>query len=346
MAYTYFGSPFSASEISEITNNDIFEYYKSEEKLCILDMVKIIKQNIFQNSVSNIDVGFTFTYSICKMNCDICHNFPDQDVHEWRLLRVKLDYTNVVYIDLHHKRTYRDWNDYKDNNILPKGFMFFPELGYYDESKYLLQDLTPQSRKNETILSYIDLIGHATGFTSGILIAGGMLFPVMAPVLIPASIAAGSCSLWDIGRQLRNLADIVQHNQSLFSIDTTEHWCNLAIAALGLITAPMNAGLKTIKSSKPAFFTTNIGKSLCLIQRGTCIAQCSFEFLRFFMKINSDKFTLKDVMLFRLDLFVVLGVLLPIIEIEEILKVSQSKYDSMCTKLINKYFKYTAITLL
>jgi len=342
MAYTYYGSPFSSSEDNEIsTNDDIFEYYKAEEKLHILTMVKVIKQNIIKKNVSNLDVGTTFTHSICKMKCDVCHNFPDKDIHQWRLLRIKLDNTDVVYIDLYYERTYRDWSDYKDNNTLPQGFMFYPESGYYEESKYLIQNLTPCSRKKERILSSVDLVGRASTFVSGILLTGGLLFPIMAPVLLPASFVAGSFSLWDFGRQVNILTDIVQHDQPLFSKNTAEHWSNLAIAALGLITAPMNATLKTLQLTKSEFLATNIGKSLCLVQKGTCIVQCSFEFFRFFVKINDGKFTLKDVMLFRLDLFVVLGFLLPIFEIENILKVSHTNMTFRCIKLIDKYSKFT-----
>jgi len=306
------------------TNGDLFENYISEIKLCILDMVSIINNNIIKKHVPYIEVGFTFTHSICKKECDVCHQFPNKDVHEWRLLRIKLENTNVAYVDLHHKRTYKDWNDYKDNNNLPEGYLFFPEFGFYDEAKYLIQDLTPCSKEIETIVNTIDLVGRVTNFTSGILMCGGLLFPIMSPVVIPMSLVSSTCSLWDFGRQIHHLTDIFQHNQSLFDKNSSEYWCNLMIATLGVITAPMIGIIKKLEMTNVAFMRGNIGKSLSLIQKGACVMQSSFEVVRIFTKINDSQFTLMDIMLLRLDLFLVLGSLLPIFEIEEILKVSHT----------------------
>lgn len=323
MAYTYYGFPFN--EVVDRENNDvqhdnidnvtdsIFDYYKEEEKQKISNMIQIISKNIIGKNVTHIYVGFTIIHSICKMQCNVCQDFPAQDIHQWFLLRIKLDFQRVVYIDLLHERTYKNWDDYIENNTLPKGFMFYPELGVYNESAYLTQNLTPPSRNTEKILSSIDLVGKVTTFASGILLGCGLIFPIMAPLMLPAAVTTGSSSVWEVGRQISKLSDIGSHNQSLVNKNAVGEWVNLAIATLGVITAPLNAAIRTLQLSNSAIMATRIGNSLPVIRNSACITQCSLEVLRLTANIlnTNEKLSLKDIISLRLDLFIVTGSLLP-----------------------------------
>lgn len=323
MAYTYYGSPFSTNEIGtelvaetnerEYTRDDIFECYKDEEKKSITDMIVKIRENIIKNNVDEINVGFTITHSICEMKCDLCQNFPTNDIHQWYLLRVKT-HQDVAYIDLFNGRTYKNWSDYIENNLLPKGYMFFPRSGYYEESTYLTQHVTPQSSKSVKVLNSIDLMGRAASFGSCILVGCGLIFPIMAPVLIPAAATTGCCSAWECVRQVSKLKDLSSHSESLLNEKARNYWMNMVIATLGVITAPMSATVRTLELSNSAVMASNFGKSLSFIQKGACITQCSLEVIRFtanFIK-NKKSMTLNDVMGFRLDVFVVTGSLLPL----------------------------------
>lgn len=326
MAYTYFGNPTNKNNVKTFYNDDtnILNYYNDNEKTLILNMIDIIKKDIIKKDISNIDVGYTFTHSICEIKCDICHNFPEQDVHLWKLLRIKLNHTEVVYyIDFQNGRTYKNWKDYIDNNTLPKGFMFFPETGYYNEEEYLIQNITPYS--NNKILNSLDLLGKAATFSSGVMLAGGFIFPIMAPVLLPAAITVGACSLWEMGREVSNLVDINQHNQPLFGKHSVKHWINFTLAALGLITAPLSASIRQLELSNSAILASKIGKSLTIAHKGVCITHCTISILNLIENMKM-KNTFEGLMTLRLDLFIVIGTLLPIAIIQDIAEVSSQIY--------------------
>lgn len=325
MAYTYFSSPFDMLEeiIENVDDTCIFKYYKDEEKKCILDMYKIIVEDVLKKKYFNIEVGVTIVHSICKEKCNVCQDFPRNDIHQWYLIRLKLNCMDVCYIDLLHARTYKNWSDYIENNTLPKGYMFYPESGYYEEKNYLFQNLTPSFKKTETILSCLDLVGTIANFVSGVLLTGGAIFPIMAPIFIPASITIASCSAYDAGRQISKLTDISQHNQSLIGKKSVEHWINLAISALGVITAPVNVVLRSLEITNTVVVASKLGKSLSMVQKGICITQFSLEIVRFTVNIVNENMqvTLKDLMALRLGLFAVIGSLLPINYIQDVLKV-------------------------
>lgn len=332
IAYNYFGSPFEALENGEEINKDdencdsLFSYYKKEVQTCVLNMVEVIKNNFTDSTpiVSpNVEVGFTLTHSVCKNRCDICQKFPEQDVHQWYLLRIKYNSNKVGYIDLNHKRTYKNWNDYIENNTLPKGYIFYPESGYYEEANFLFKNITPASRIKEKVITKIDMVGKIANCVSAVVLGSGLIFPIMSPVLIPSSIASGSLSAYDAGRQICKLTDMVQHNQSLVSKEAVKCWQDLAIAALGVITAPLNSVTKTLKLSNSTIMATKLGKSLSIVQKGACITQCSLEVFRLAVIVldKKTKLSWKNFIELRLDLFVVVGTLFPTIYIHQILEV-------------------------
>lgn len=325
MAYTYFGSPFDSYENNEQMSetDDIFNFYEEENKKCILKMINVLKDKVIKsnNKELNIEVGVTIVHSICSLKCDICQDFPNQDVHLWYLLRIKTRDTTVVYVDLCYDRTYEDWNDYLENNTLPKGFLFYPQSGIYEEENYLSQNLTPPSRTGNKILSGIDLFGDLTNLVSGVLLAGGMVFPIMAPVLIPTAATIGTCSAWSIGRQVSKLNNLNKHNQSLVGKDACKHWMTLGISTLGVITAPLNAGVRTLELGTSTVMTTNFGKALSIIQKGSAITQCSLDVIRLTIRVINKDLSFKDLYSLRLDVFVVMGLLLPVSRILQIVEV-------------------------
>lgn len=337
MAYNYFGSPFEALENEEEINkydencDSIFGYYKKEVQMCVLNMVKVIKDNFTDSTPTmyqNIEVGFTLTHSICKDQCDICHKFPEQDVHQWYLLRIKYDSNKVGYIDLNHERTYKNWKDYIKNNTLPKGYIFYPESGYYEEANFLFKNITPLLRAQEKVITKVDLVGKIANFASAIVLGCGMIFPIMAPVLIPSGIASGSLSAYDACRQICKLTDMVRHNQPLIGKAAADCWRDLAISVLGVITAPLNSVTKTLELGNSTIMATKLGKSLSIIQKSACITQCSLEVFRFAVIVMDKKTNLswKNLIELRLDIFVVVGTLFPIIYIQQIVEVRTTMF--------------------
>lgn len=332
IAHSYYGSPKIEDDEFNIGNSSdkIFMHYKKKDKTCVLNIIKKIQNNFMEPYVNKIDVGFTLVHSICKNKCNVCHNFPDQDIHQWLLLRIKLNSKKVIYIDLYHNRTYRDWNDYIKNNTLPNGYMFYPESGFYDEAKYLSQNITPSSSLKNKILSCIDVFGTSAMFSSCIVLSVGTVFPIMAPILIGSAATVVSASVWDIGRQICRLSDMGSHNQSLLSSQASRYWLNLSLSVLGVITAPVNATVRTMEMANSAILSTKYGKSLLIFQKGACLSQCSLELIRIFTNFKyNDKITFSDFLSFRLDLFVVTGTLFPMRYIQVLFKVRKIKNNYM-----------------
>lgn len=328
MAYTYYGSPFNANEDSDSDintqmnniNEDIFDYYKDDEKQNIINMINIIKTAI-KNTGPNVYVGMTITHSVCEMKCNSCQDFPAKGIHQWYLLRIRQDEL-CIYIDFHHKRLYKDWNDYINNNTLPAGYMFYPESGFYDDSKYLIQHLTPSSRQSAKILKAIDLVGHVSNFVSGAFLGAGLVFPILSPILIPSATVITSFSTWKAVREICQLSDLNQHSESLISKEANKHWIKLAIASLGIITAPLNATVRTLKLNDSLDMTTKIGKSLCFAQKSASLAHCSLEIIHLGSNIlNTRQVTFNEVMCLRLDVFVVSGLMLPVHNAHAIIEV-------------------------
>lgn len=328
MAYTYYGSSFNANEDSDSDintqmnniNEEMFDYYKDDEKQNVINMINLIKTAI-KNTGPCVHVGITMTHSVCEMECNSCQDFPAKGIHQWYLLRIRQD-KSCIYIDFDHKRLYKDWNDYLNNNTLPAGYMFYPESGFYDHSKYLIQHLTPSSRQSAKMLKEIDLVSHVSKFVSDAFLGAGLVFPILSPVLIPSATVITSFSTWKAVRKISKLSDLNQHSESLISKEANEHWIKLAIASLGIITAPLNATVRTLKLSDSLDMTTKIEKSLCFAQKSASLAHCSLEIIHFGSNfLNTRQVTLKDLMCFRLDLFVASGLMLPIHYAHEIIEV-------------------------
>ncbi|XP_050545479.1 uncharacterized protein LOC126907875 [Daktulosphaira vitifoliae] len=320
IAYTCMGSPFeNENKIEEIlveTNNEsseLFSYYSSEKQNQVKIIVNTIKKKIIDDKVEDIDVGVTLVHSVCKDVCEICQKFPDKDIHLWIILRIKINKRKFFYYDVSLGRTYKDWNSYLKNNTLPKGYMFYPKTGFYDEADYLIKDLTPSSKPSAKLLNCLDIVGKVTSFTSGTLLAGSLFLPIMAPITLPAAAVATSSSIWDIGRQISNLFDRNSHNQSLSDAVARKHWLDLTISMMGVMTAPLSAGVKTLELSGSSLLASRFGKTLLILRTSTCITQCSLSIVGLTSDIidgiSMKKLILSFLTYLRLDVFLVTGVL-------------------------------------
>uniref|UniRef100_A0A2S2QMP5 DUF4781 domain-containing protein n=1 Tax=Sipha flava TaxID=143950 RepID=A0A2S2QMP5_9HEMI len=344
MAYSYFGYPKIISDMEEDQNEnfknikDLFDLYKKEEKESIEDMFKVIEREIIKNC-SKIMVGITMVHSICKRNCKDCANINDIFAHVWLLLRIKIN-ESVVYIDICHMRTYKDFNDYVQNNELPSGFMYFPKSGMYEENDYLKAELTPPSRKTESIMSTLDSIGTWVNFGGGAILCAGLFFTVAPSIAITSAVAVASSCVYDTYRQSRSLSRINTHNGSLVSSEAMEHWLNLGISILGAITAPLSAVSRYIETeSVYVLRILKFGRSLNSFQKGLYITQATLEIMRFTVKAINKNITMRSVTELRLDLFVVTGRLLPISFVETILQIAVSavlNFDDVCWRIVTE----------
>ncbi|XP_050442651.1 uncharacterized protein LOC126846865 [Adelges cooleyi] len=323
IAYTYFGTPFRNDDqmeenVLESFNGtcDIFTQYSNEEQDHINKIVEVIKNNIIKDQLqfTEIEIGATLVHSICKIKCEDCKDFPEKDIHTWCLLRIKINKSITSYIDVSFSRSYDDWKNYLEYNTLPDGYIFYPKSGIYNEADYLEQGYTPAASTHTKVLNTVDVVGRVTSFVSGALMVGGLFVPVMAPVLLPAAAVAAGSSAWDAGRQINSLVDRGQHNQSLSDAEAGKHWLNLTISTLGVITAPLTAGVKTLELSGSSIIASKYGKTLLMLKDGACITQCSLSIIGLTTDIISGvtmKKLLNSILTYlRLDVFVVTGMFL------------------------------------
>ncbi|XP_060857031.1 uncharacterized protein LOC132935039 isoform X2 [Metopolophium dirhodum] len=332
LAYIYYGHPSPSNAIvknnyeDEISSEELFKLYTNEIKKKILDIYEFIEEKYINPSlISNIEVGITMTHSICKKKCNICQNFPKEDIHKWLLLRLKLISNKFIFIDFQNSRTYTGWDEYMENNNLPEGFMFYPKSGFYDASKTLYQTITPASKTTETILETVDIASSISNYVGCITLACGSIFLIGSPIAFGLILTGSSLitvsSLYQVSRHVQKLIDLFKHNINKCGTHTWKSLIGLAISAIGAITAPMSA-IAAITSEVNSTIQST-GKALTIFRKSACITQCTLEVFRATLDFidNNFKITWDSVLKLRLDVFIVTGVLMAPSYISDILKV-------------------------
>jgi len=278
---------------------------------------KYINPNLF----INIEVGLTIIHRICKKKCNDCQNFPDKDIHLLKLIRFKSN-NRCIFIDFENNRTYTGWDEFIEKNNLPEGFIFYPESGFYDASKKLYQHITPASSKTEKILKAIENTSGILNCVAGVIMfAGGLIFPLAAPIMFTAATVVTGASSFKAYRQIVNLKDMYKHENYVSLTKAASKWIDLAISAIGALAAPLHA-LSAITSEINSTIKST-GKALTVFRKGACITQCALEVVRVTLEfINDDfKITRENVLKLRLELFFAMGLLMSSNLIENILKV-------------------------
>lgn len=326
MAFIYFGPP-EYKDCDE--SHDIFSFYEQKKKKRISVIFNIINEKIIKFKSGTIKVGITITYSICEDKCDdslVKHNYYNKyKIHKWILLRVQLD-DDIVYIDLHFNRTYTNWKDYLENNNLPIGIMFYPEKGYYDESKYLNFNITPASKKIKKNLKTIDKLVNTGDFISNLFVIGGIAFPIFQPIIVPMCATSVILNTYLSSRSYFKILDLKQHNQ----LNSTEGNLQIIDFLFSLFGTATNLG-NGLKLTSRFTNLTKMRKSLLTIQAGTNILRCSTEILRISIKIKNNLYlTTQDFIEISLHLFIAVGTILPIQKIREMIKVRE-KLSILCS---------------
>jgi len=339
MAYTYYDYPLNDEHNNDLKDidsenlNDIFMLYNNEVQEAILIMVKKIEKCIKPNDQrSSIEVGVTITYSSCEIKCKLldtskaCCISPDKDIiHQWKLIRIKVN-SQVFFVDFVAGRTYKNWDDYLENNTLPKGNIFYPKSGFYDETNCLIPYTTPASRKSKKILKFIDSSMRVANVVGGVSLVYGFLNPITAPLAIITTATLGSSSIWESGREIQNLIDIYQHKQRLSALQLCKEWVKCSIAVTGAVTVllPIKAIASATSEVKVITNASRLENAMALLQKGVCATRYSLEFIHTTLNIMDKKSKLRweDVLSLSLDLFIVTGSLVPIKDIKNIIIVS------------------------
>lgn len=346
MAYTYYDYPLNDEHNNDLKDidgenlNDIFMLYNNEVQKSILTIVKKIEKFIPNDQSCSLEVGVTITYSICKKKCKLldttnaCCISPDKDIiHQWKLIRIKVN-SQVLFVDFIAGRTYKNWDDYMENNTLPEGNIFYPKSGVYDETNSLIPFTTPASRKGKQILKNVDLSMRLANAVGGASLMYGLLNPMTAPLVILSAASIGSSSIWEAGREIQNLIDIYRHKQCLTVSQLCKEWVKLSLTITGAVTAllPVKAIASVSTEVKVITNASRLGKSMDLLQKGVSITRYSLEIIHTTLNIMDKKSKLRweDALSLSLDLFIITGSLAPIKDIKNIIIVS----NYMC---LNKF---------
>lgn len=329
MAYTYYGYP-SHNKINESSyievdhSNKFFELYENEAKENILKLNEKLEKYIAPDYHGRIEVGVTMTHSICEDKCDICHNFPNKDIHKWILLRLKSIKNEFYVVDFEHNQIYYSWEEYMEKNVLPKGYMFYPVSGFYDASNTLYPTITPASKKIKQIVQTIDSGVSIVNWVGGAIALSSFIFPISAPIILAAASALTVSNSYVFGRQIQKLYTLYKHNIEISSLKATHEWINLAISGIGLLVSPtfIYSAYKAITSAESSVQVTS--KALNIFQKSSCITQSTLDVFRITLDIidNNFEITLTNVLRLSLDILCITGIAYSSIEIKNILKVN------------------------
>lgn len=348
LAFIHYGHPIPRNTIFEKSYEDahnseeIFNLYQKEIKQKALDMYEILKKRYFNLGIFtlNIEVGNTMIHSICKKECDICHNFPKKDIHSLMLIRLKLKDGKLIFIDFVNSRIYCGWDEYLEDNNLPEGYMFYPKSGLYDASKSLYQNITPASKKLEKVFKAADMASHISMWTGGILVIGSsLMFPLAVPINFGITLAMSALSAvtssFQMFRGTQKIVDMFKHDVYTSGSEACKKWADLAIAAIGFITAPIYAitAIKELNST-----VQSSSKAITIFKKSACFTQCTLVVIRATLGFIDSNFeiTLENVLKLRLDVFITTGALMLSSNIRHILGVS---IDMCFIKLPNLHFK-------
>ncbi len=129
-------------------------------------------------------------------------------------------------------RTYRSFDDWKENNQLPPGKMVYPSGGHLTPDVHLTTRTTPRTVDTplEHVKGWIDdaaLVGGVVAGGAVLLGSGGALAPVVL----------GAATTWQTFRSVESLDDRHRHGQSInpFTDEGARgEWLNLGAGALSL----------------------------------------------------------------------------------------------------------------
>lgn len=330
MAYTYYGYP-SHNKINEngyIEINDtdkFFELYENEAKETILKLNKNLDKRIASDCDGYIKVGVTMTHSICKDTCDICHNFPNKDIHKWILIRFKSTKNEFYVIDFEHNQIFYSWKEYMEKNVLPEGYMFYPNSGFYDPSNTLYQTITPASKKREKIIKMLDTTVSISNWVGGTVLVSGFIFPIAAPLVLIASTVLTVANSYDFGRQIQRLYTMYKHNIETSNKQATQEWINLVISGIGALISPtfVYTAYKAITSEAKSTIQVT-SRALKIVQKSSFITQSTLDVFRITLDFmdNNNEITPKNVLCLSLDILCITGIAYCSFDIKNILKVN------------------------
>ncbi|XP_075226437.1 uncharacterized protein LOC142327352 [Lycorma delicatula] len=180
-------------------------YYEKEELRKITDKVKLKLLELFENSMY-IRIGFTF------ISYKLVNDAKTEGIQ--CLIWTQRTDGRELCIDL-NSRTYKDWDDFIKNNVLPKCYIIYPKCGRYashTETNIYVEKFIDLRFEKSVACSKTRKVKIALDITAGIGCAVAttalMANPVSAPILA-GIILTGS---YNVGSNVVKLKDISNHD--------------------------------------------------------------------------------------------------------------------------------------
>jgi len=223
IGYAYFGAP----TVDENQNKSIellsIDNYDEKHKKFIKDVKDKIVEVIGSKSINA-----AFMFVIVKQHDNAC---------QLPLIRLKKSDGTVCFLD-NVLRVYTGWNDYTENNELPKCICCYPKNGFYKSNNdgNVLCEVTTSPRCNigERVVNATDITATVATIGSLALLGGSFFFPVLAPIAAYTGASAGG---YTVARSSYKIYDRASHDQSINPFTDSAArgvWLGVVGGALGL----------------------------------------------------------------------------------------------------------------
>nr|XP_033333647.1 uncharacterized protein LOC117224652 [Megalopta genalis] len=233
-------------------NNDNADLctFKGYNKDACKTITKIYKKILQSNGGNNfIQVGIIYIVVFDHEQPKNLTNSSDNCLNRTFVLpifKLKLKDT-ILYID-NDARVYKNWEDYLENNTLPKCMMIIPKEGIYQCNPYLpvtkwsstvwIQILpSPSCKAVKAVLKVVDISSSVVGIGSTIGLGVASLLTPVGPILAGASLIGCAVSgAWNIGRSIGRLVDRSNHVESISPTngDALSAYFGIASSALAI----------------------------------------------------------------------------------------------------------------
>lgn len=176
----------------------------------------------------------------------------------------------IRYIDT-YCRIYKDWESYKETNVLPRCTMVLPKDGFYqpDASYEITEEYSrvwleivdsPACSTASTVLNHIDYVSNVLSVV-GLGLCACSIFTPVGPVIAGATITSALTGAWNVGRSTNNLIDRSVHEQSINPTDRNafSSWLCITGGAIGLASSGGNVVLsKLVKDGSTISLATKV----------------------------------------------------------------------------------------
>lgn len=115
------------------------------------------------------------------------------------------------FVDL-HKRSYKNWEDWKENNVLPPMEYAFPRYGFFSCSQKYKYEFdedkdpniefgeSPQNSLGSKFLRGTDITTGITSLVCGGIAVASFFTPIGPAIMLGTAITGGASALWGTGR--------------------------------------------------------------------------------------------------------------------------------------------------